>query len=1050
MSSSQNPLDRKDNKNSTPTSNLTPGEPLWNKRDHEQKSFGQGYDWHEPVSLMKGSVAKGNSLIRYGKFSFKRSMRTTGTAHGRIIDIPILRTEGSQGEFTLILTQKDPENESGVFGNFNTFVNHGYYYCNVDVDMVSLNTQQGVSFDAQNRVRVTFKSGETEKILKTIIPYRTRVGFLLPDVIRKKVTYWVQEYNNIRANNYRKPYKVTGQQNGGVDVSKTWNWAYSWSQSNDNQYNSRNIKNHWVWYKVYTLPMPISWIKSNVGNPIYIDRWDKNYQYRRVNNTCRLERMPNREDDDTLPDQLTDGYITRYDHQEKLDLVLGKTRFSRFNQRLGYRNVGWCYSSRTFVPDQIQGNKAHWWISNDTRITHRYFPEYAGYSSSYSQGSIGGGATMVGTLTFAPAQVESAFANNHTIAVHDDYSYNSWRYAGAGYGNFHAYNSPTSWTRDITKLQAKHLPMPYTGQTWDDFPADEVIQKAKETEGGTWNKNAYSSDSIHPETSIMMLGGGGGAGHDWGGPIPYKDQSWYESQRYVGGVDMDPVSKLTPAFNNYVNGTPHVFPTPVDREFKYGDPLTRIGNLAQPMFNHYGTKPDEYYQGMEQYVMNTEDPSEVKKSKDFPFYSMTETFKNRGDSRHHRYIYDRCWRWYCPACSSSGPSKRGGWGPVGWRGVNADIGDLTSQWVNAKTNATSAAGELFTEEDAPLSYDGKEYFEGYRYKGDDRGVDTTQGSRGAQVGFGSSGHGEQGTSRYLYDYRDITHPLSSYEMNDENLRGYYRCCTDHKDRQVTIVMEPEFPDPPYDLGETEILILINKGSKYDTFKAAEYDDTVLVDHTINPGNTFQLNDEWDSNPTGPSVTDRLFTSQGARSDNPVLFLGVSAGNYPGGSMESPDKIVLPSPSRSSLKGPDNGESFNGDKLVDTVSKSTHGVDGKTYTYTYHNRGQSPAKVNLGVSFQRQQGPYVPANPGATPPTQAEGDKIADWSFKIQDPYKPGDSNFPTNTFELSGGGTILVDYVVKPTTDTPTGYIIKQTVTIEESTGKFINKQLIFDVDVTA
>ena len=292
--------------------------------------------------------------------------------------------------------------------------------------------------------------------------------------------------------------------------------------------------------------------------------------------------------------------------------------------------------------------------------------------------------------------------------------------------------------------------------------------------------------------------------------------------------------------------------------------------------------------------------------------------------------------------------------------------------------------------------------------------------------------------------------MSSYELNDNNLKGYYRCCTDHLNRQVTILLEPEVPDPPYDLGETEILLLINKGDKYDTFRAAKYDDTVLVDHTINVGPTFQTNDEWDMNPTGKSVTDRLFTSQGARSDNPVLFLGVSAGNYPGGDMDSPVKVVPLAPSRTSVAGPNNVTSYNGDKLVDVVSRATHGTTGKIYRYTYYNRGEDTAKVSLGVSFQRQQGPYTAGDPSATPPEPAKGDKISDWSYSIIDPYIPGDTNFPLNTFELSGGGTVSVDYVVKPTTDVPTGYIIKQTVTIEESTGKFINKQLVFDVDVTS
>lgn len=1056
MSSSQNPNDRKDNKKSTPTSDLTPGEPLWNKRDHTQKSFGQGYDWHEPVSLMKGSVESGNSLIRYGKFSFKRSMKTTGTSHGRVIDIPILRTEGSQGRFTLILRQQDSSNENGVFGNFNTFVEHGYYYCNVDVDMVSLNTQQGVSFDpATNSVRVTFESGETEKILKTIIPYRTRVKFLLPDVLRKKVTYWIEEYNNIQANRYRKPYKVTGQiVTGCGDVSTKFNGHFI-TRPVDSKNNNKNIKNHWVYYKVYTLPMPISWIKSNVGNPVYIDRWDKNYEFRRVNNTHRDRTMPNRLDDDTETDAPTDGYITRYDHQEKMDLVLGKSRLSVFYNRLWYTLGHACGASCSDYPLVYQGNRSYWWISNDTRITHRTWPIYAGDSASYAQGSIGGGATVVGIIGLKRQYITSALNGGYGIVLHDDISYTRTYFSGYNYSyyNSHAKTLQNNAADHKDRWEPKHIPMPYTGWERKDFPADQTIT---DIEGKIANDTYALNPNIHPETPLMFLGGGGGSqGHDWGGAIPYEDQSWYESQRFSGGVDLTPTSKLTTPYRGYVNGDPHVYPTPTDREFKYGDPLTRVGNLAQPMFNHYGTKETEYYQGMNQYVMSAEDPSALKFKNDFSFYG---DWDNMWKFRHSGAKNARCTFWFRGWCNfrtclfgtrPSFPRARGSsWGPVGYQAADGHLGNFTSQWINSTNNATVCAGALFTEEDAPLAHDGTQYFTGYRYDGNARGIDTTKGSRAAAIGYGSSGHGEQGTSRYLYDYRDITHPLSSYENNDKNLRGYYRSCTDHINRQVTIVMEPEFPDPPYDLGETEIQILINKNSDYSTYKAAEYDETVLVDHTINAGNTFATNDEWDGLPTGQSVTDRLFTGLGAKPTNPVLFLGVSAGNLPGGSMESRDKVVPPVPSRTTLSGPDNGENYNADKLVDTVSKSTHGTTGKTYVYTLYNRGEADSIVSLGVSYQRQQGPYKPPNP----PDQvnAIGDKIADWSFAIKAPYTPGDPDFPSNTIKLSGGETVTFEHTVKPTTDVPTGYIIKQTVTIEESSGKVINKQLTFDVDVTS
>ena len=1058
MASSQKPSDRKDNKNATPSSNIAPGEPLWNKKAHDQKSFDQGYDWHEPVSLMKGSVSDGNSLIRFGKFQFKRAMKTTGLDHGTVIDVPILRTEGSQGEFTLYITQVEESGRTAEMGLYNTFVNHGYYYCNIDLDLVSLNTDKGVVWNAdEHRVEVTFADGETEKFLKVIAPYRTRVETLLPDVVRKKVSYWIEEYHNIAARNYRTPYKYDSGAGWSGNIS--WNFANNghWKShsSHDNRYPSRNIRNNTVWYKVYTLPMPLSWIRSNVGQPIYIDRWDKNYRYRVRNNTCRERIMPNRDNDETLIDKYTDGYITRYDHQEKMDLVLGRSRYTRFCNRIGGHKVPYCENGHTMNhwPLPHQGLKSYWWISNDKRITHRKWPEYAGKgSSNYTQGSIGVGATLVGALVYTDVELQKALNGDYGILLYHDDSRACANRSGSDpckhYYNNNVIRSKNSGSKG--KWQTGHVPMPYTGWKRDDFPWQRALKAINDhiESGKTWSADTYNTDQIHPETPVEMVGGGGNMGFNFGGAIPYQDQSWYESQRYIGGVDMKPNSKLTDVLYGYVEGEPHVFPTPVDREFRYGDPLTRVGDLAQPMFNHFGTKPEEYVHGLEQYVVpaSAEDPSNVKEQLDTGGYDLDYYWKNRRSGYGRSTCHGWCHRWYgCCRCRASIYSARGGsWGFLGWPSRDGELGNQTRRWLNSSSSMPLCAGKVSTLEDAPIDDpDGNELFKGYRYSEATRGADASNGNQDKVLKFGSPGHGEQGTSRYLYDYRDLVHPLSSYELNDRNLRGYYRCCTDHIDRKITIKLEPDVPDPVYDIGEDEILFLINKDPIYDTFQSAKYDPTVVTDHTINAGPTFATNDEFDGNPTGPSVTDRLFTAQGAKSANPVLFLGVSAGNLPGGSMESREKIVPKVPSRTILKGPTNGESYNQAKLVDTVSKN----EVKTYSYTLTNKGELDSKVTFGTSYQRQQGLYE--NTAPNPPPVFQGDKIDDWSFMIVPPFTPHDADFPTNTLLLSAGETVTFTHQVNARTETPTGYIIKQSMSVEESSGKINNTQLVFDVDVS-
>ena len=192
----------KDNKESTPTSDIAPGSPLWYAAAtgvHHQKDFGPGYDQHDPVGLHKGGYPQGAAITRFGKFSFKQTMSVVGSEHGEVIDLPILRTEGNRGEWTVIISA-DKKRSTGKLGEFKTSVEHGYDVCRVDLDLISLNKDiPGVSWSNRTQeLSVTFADGEMEKNLKMIVPYRTAVRTLLPDVVRNKITYHVGEYQKIK------------------------------------------------------------------------------------------------------------------------------------------------------------------------------------------------------------------------------------------------------------------------------------------------------------------------------------------------------------------------------------------------------------------------------------------------------------------------------------------------------------------------------------------------------------------------------------------------------------------------------------------------------------------------------------------------------------------------------------------------------------------------------------------------------------------------------------------------------------------------------------
>ena len=139
------------------------------------------------------------------------------------------------------------------------------------------------------------------------------------------------------------------------------------------------------------------------------------------------------------------------------------------------------------------------------------------------------------------------------------------------------------------------------------------------------------------------------------------------------------------------------------------------------------------------------------------------------------------------------------------------------------------------------------------------------------------------------------HPLSSYELNEQNLEGYYTCCTDHINRTVNLIISKFDEDDPYDLGETDCNVALDHASVYDPDRHESYDPNIKGDSRIMPGPTFKTNDDWDKLPTNKSVTERLFTVDGAIPADPVVFLGLSAGVFPGGDPENPFDELPPAP-----------------------------------------------------------------------------------------------------------------------------------------------------------
>ena len=1198
-----------DNKKSTDTSDIAPGAPIWFRAAsgvHNNRDAGHGYSAQDPIPLSKGSYPGGSAITRFGKIGFKQSNNFVNTQHGDVIDFPIVREEGSQGEWTILIKQPDNSRQTGKMGSFNTAVEYGYDVCRVDVDLYTLNQGiPGVSFSTQTgELSVTFLNGETEKLLKMVVPYRTTVKNLKPDVLRQKVTYHVAEYIPYNFGKYRNNQQSKTWQSWGAPVrkknqcmqfcsyyycryySRTRTFSYDdndkhWVGNDVLQYsidhNNQTSENRWVWYKVYTLPLPRTWIENLAGNDVYINEYDTNYDYRQANNTCRGgvtrpdEMEPYRQDDSTSIDKPAEGIIARYDHNNKMQQVVGRSRLTsmymhRFNHsgttRGGkysyYGCSSYCYGyrSRAGYLGQHHDKHGYWtpqtehFISNDRRITHRLKPEYAN-------------ATIHGVL-YRPV-LDNNDVEAYMFSINDTWQEaGNWQFVG-GFGcgsgtSLHPrggasftragsqrplseylklkWNDSITWdtphcdrkiyTTDTTdtqcwidtngsstinisdssalksevnyrpgsiyqvmytmqtgfdqtkggeispkkdfnrdgtnmtnvqrstpydiainshdrasQLKYTMIPLNHTGWTREDFPGDAWFKTYNDRGLGFYPNDPGAVDNVGDgrviEAYSYFLGTQTTAGkefvkglhpltpqrfheHDaripWKNGIPPKWQSFYESTRYNNGENANTMhwaserqdARESRLPQNYLH---HMSSDPTDKVFNYGNPINNVGDLAQVMFNHRGTETKDYVTGTsagglfnsyytptalptEYFVMAHEDPSNIKHLYDGAGAEFetrhTETITTgigQNQTSNHQLSHDQKRDIFLGGGSTYELTR-----PENW----------TDHWL---THSALCAGHL-DKLDVPNTSNN---FSGYKW--DMNQLDTTQGSELATRGDGSAGHGEQGTSRVLYDMRDITHPLSSHDMNDKNLQAFYTCCVDHIDRIVDLQISKLVEDDPYNLGVIDSQINIVHTTLYDPNKHENYDYRIKGDSRIEIGATFATNDDWDGAPTAPSVTDRLFTPAGSRTDNPVVFLGFAPGVTPGGNPDNPVPEPKKRPALLRTNPLMTRMSFN---VPTTVSSST---PYKTVR-TFENVGEASLVLRLPYEFI----PDVAED--FTDTTQMyKGDNPAMWSWMYVDvetgveypglsrpiENRPGPSGLH-NTVSLSAGEKIAIQYVL--------------------------------------
>lgn len=273
---------------------------------------------------------------------------------------------------------------------------------------------------------------------------------------------------------------------------------------------------------------------------------------------------------------------------------------------------------------------------------------------------------------------------------------------------------------------------------------------------------------------------------------------------------------------------------------------------------------------------------------------------------------------------------------------------------------------------------------------------------------GDVGLGEGGTSTTVYNVSSYITPLDQYEKN-ESLKGYYKCCNDHQDRQIMLVLDKVNANDPVGLDETvESLTMISKTPVYNVKQHSLYDNTVQEDHAMDPVPVMRAYQSWEDAPADPSVVEQLFVSDGADPASQVQFLSLSAGALEGGSSPT-SNLPKPKPTTGPVL------KVSPSTLVrDIVSR---GVT-KSWNRRFTNTGSGEVNIflnNIGNGFvSNTNATYQEGLDTTTGSITADGDKLADWSWSIigangTTSYRQVGNE--TASFKLSADEYVDVQYV---------------------------------------
>lgn len=1030
---------------------VAPGDPHWSEPEHDQRSMEQLYDYHDPVSLQQGGYTTGGALTMFGKVGFEPGQAVMNVDHGTIYDMILTRRYGTQGTFDFVVSQ-DMKNSNGVLGDFRTDVEHGFDICKVDMDMTTLNDE--VTAMSNNRFRVRMKDGEARKVLRVIVPYRTAVRTFDAVELEKEFTYWVKEksysfagYNEWEHYKRIMPlhHEIMTDYPAAVNrfTSKDSGIEYFLRDSNNTTFTDVHGLGGWNGRSRGSVNLPLR--LDYTDEMIYNSNENKDrampglgYPYTSMMQHALGDLNISRGITDTktmAPDPLyqtdsanngpqsigEDGEkslvreIKKYtqSHLQKAHELLttsGAFQSTVSQHRTKYR-VKTLPTPTSFVEPVVGLPGSDEWIDQ--------FPVYDHDTLLYTVGN------SYDTVFFS-----RVYADVNPMFIHDEVD------AGPGSSTVRSWR-PSMNTSKVDWSSKYYLTWFNTTVGIGYLGSDHHYGYPNGVGGGkggnrpdldfqTKIANESTSERDRIEAELMSLVNEV-SGYDGGGDAmkPHHEANFYiagstpASTLYdyiIGNTDSTSFRSkkldLHTATDTQIwdsEYTSYDQPTQGEVIFTAGRPehvvlnddsrsaifnwkgvvndvsiqdgiLTRYTlPPANPQYMHSALEPSA---SVELKTVALADPSlgQLNALKAHVEHVLDKGSSPAGDTG--SYLGPRPPHFPAPPGNinyqARGPAivpaiRPDGKTPHLFQGTTYLLQNLTNIYSPHGTSAQSAISWLDTWYTKLLQAE--------------PAVGTwTQNDISLS---GVQGPGEDNTSHVLYDLSNLTHEQDTYKQN-ANLKGYYKSCVNHNNRELRLEISKYNESDPVDLDlTTRSEVFINKAPIYEVLAHAQYDDTVREEYRMSPAPTMRNLATWHDTPTEPSVVDQIFVPDGASNASDVLFLSLEAGSLSGGSIPT-SKQVIAAPVKAgtlqivSTSNPSNAQiSEFTTPIIKVARGSTYTLD----TYIFKNTGGKPITIHLPLNPSDPlvvgQTSYVETMDAATGAvTTATGDKTDDWSVTI--------------------------------------------------------------------